>query len=138
MDEADALTAQDRYEQAYLLYQQVYERQLVRYGEDHQAAFIIMFTMAVSRVKSNRFVEALSKFEKVFPKFSSALGDDNPLTLANMSCLAETLFQLKRYDECLAMYETLLPKQERIEGRRTTHINNDGRHGRGAIPAWSF
>jgi tetratricopeptide (TPR) repeat protein len=116
MDEANALSAEGRDEQAYLLYQQVYERLLVTPGEDDPSTLKIMFNMGFSLLSQDRVVEAHSMLEKVLPKLVSVTGDEHPDTLMSMSGLAGTLYRLDRYDEALAMYETLLSRQVRILG----------------------
>jgi hypothetical protein len=45
MNEADLLMRVFRYEQAYLLYHQVYERLVVSHGEDHPLALNVRFNM---------------------------------------------------------------------------------------------
>jgi hypothetical protein len=44
-DEADALTAESRHEQAYLVYQHLFDRLLVMFGEDSPVTLAIMFDM---------------------------------------------------------------------------------------------
>jgi tetratricopeptide (TPR) repeat protein len=112
----DALSASGRHEQAYSLYQEVYEGLLVMDGEDDPSTLAMRSSMGLSLFQQNRHVEAHIELTLLLPKLSSVFGDEHPLTLRSIVCLAETLYTLERHAEALAMLEMLLPRQVRIQG----------------------